>query len=334
MITWGMSRQYLGILARYVFGVVLVWWLINSNLISIPSWGDLSVSFLFAASILGVLVTALSTLRIHALLEAQAIHLDYLHCFRINSIGLFYSLFLPGGVSGDAARAVYFFRDAPAMRPVVLGALMIDRFLGMITLITLGLVSGVLLLSVIPDILPWLLLASLVLVVLVALLAMTLRYEIQHRETLGAHRLLRYWERIRGIYVRLNLKQYSHRSMLVSTGLSIAMNLAMIVLIFICSGIHEAGVGPLQVATVAPLGLLTNAIPLSPGGLGIGEKSFEVLYGLMGGQNGASAFLLARFFLYSPAILGGLLVAVELFQLRTLRHKGAQDKPMRGEDLA
>jgi uncharacterized membrane protein YbhN (UPF0104 family) len=53
-----------------------------------------------------------------------------------------------------------------------------------------------------------------------------------------------------------------------------------------------------------PVGLLINAVPLSPGGLGIGENAFELLYTMVGGANGGTSFLLARVFLYSPALIG------------------------------
>jgi uncharacterized membrane protein YbhN (UPF0104 family) len=60
----------------------------------------------------------------------------------------------------------------------------------------------------------------------------------------------------------------------------------------------------LKITAVAPLGLLANALPLTPGGLGIGEKGFELLYNAVGGQNGGNSFLLSRVFLFAPALLG------------------------------
>ena len=60
----------------------------------------------------------------------------------------------------------------------------------------------------------------------------------------------------------------------------------------------------MEVFVATPIGLLVNAVPLSPGGLGIGENAFEILYRAIGGQNGAISFLLARVVLYSPALIG------------------------------
>jgi uncharacterized membrane protein YbhN (UPF0104 family) len=59
-----------------------------------------------------------------------------------------------------------------------------------------------------------------------------------------------------------------------------------------------------------------NAIPLSPGGLGIGENAFELLYKTIGGRNGATSFLLARVFLYSPALIGLVYVLIRMVTRR------------------
>lgn len=162
---------------------------------------------------------------------------------------------------------------------------------------------------------PYLASSSALLVPLVVGLLVGVRYEIEHRQTAGAHRLLWLWERIRGGFARLHLTEYSTRTLVISAILSAAMNVFMIVLICLCSLLNGAHLGFMEVSAVSPLGLLTNAIPLWPGGLGVGEKSFDILYKAVGGENGAGSFLTTRIFLYSPAILGGLLAGLFLFKL-------------------
>ena len=184
-------RTAISIAARYALGIALVWWLAHTQVLDFRPLATMSADFIVKGVALGFSVTALSSWRIQALLGDQGIRVGYGRCFVVNSIGLFYSLFLPGGVSGDAARAVYFFEDAHGKRIAVVGALLLDRFLGLITLIGLGIASGLALASVVPGIVPWLAAATLVLLALVAGLSVAIRYEIGHRETPGAHRLLR-----------------------------------------------------------------------------------------------------------------------------------------------
>jgi uncharacterized membrane protein YbhN (UPF0104 family) len=165
-------------------------------------------------------------------------------------------------------------------------------------------------------VIPYLIGFSVILVVLVVLLVLVLRYEIQHRSTPGAHRLLWFWEKLQWFGARLHLTEYSTRTLVLSVLMSALMNVLAILLIYLCSELNNSHLSLTEVAAVSPLGLLTNAVPLSPGGLGVGEKSFDVLYRAIGGENGAGSFLSSRLFLYSPAVLGGLFAAYFLLTLR------------------
>ena len=85
---------------------------------------------------------------------------------------------------------------------------------------------------------------------------------------------------------------------------SMVIHLILVVLIYVCSVHSEAGLDFVRVFVATPIGILVNAVPLSPGGLGIGENAFEILYKMIGGRNGGTSFLLARVFMYSPALIG------------------------------
>ena len=305
----------LSVAARYALGALLVYWLVQTRVLDFSPLASISPAFVAQAALLGVGVTALSSWRIQYLLADQQIAVSYRRCLLVNCIGLFYSLFLPGGVSGDAARAYYFFGDARGKRVAVVGALLLDRFLGLVTLIAMGIVSGLFLASVVPRVVPYLAWSSALLVAMVAGLLIAIRYETEHRETPGAHRLLRTWEAARGTFARLHLNDYSTRTLVLAVALSALMNVLTVALIYLCSILNAAGLGLAQVAAAVPVGLLTNAVPLSPGGLGVGEKSFDLLYRALGGMNGAGTFLTARIFIYCPALLGGACAAWHLFAL-------------------
>lgn len=74
--------------------------------------------------------------------------------------------------------------------------------------------------------------------------------------------------------------------------------------------------GPLWPArvqyVVAPLGLMINAVPLAPGGLGVGEAAMQALFTAVG-QDGGKAFLMMlgfRVTLWVVSLIGvGYLVA-------------------------
>jgi uncharacterized protein (TIRG00374 family) len=309
-------KVFLSVGVRYAVGALIIYWLVRTEVLDFAPLASISIELFAEGLTLSLAIVALTALRVQYLLRDQGMYLSFRRCYAYNCIGLFYSLFLPGGLSGDAARAFYFFQDIPHKRIALLGALLLDRFLGLITMIGMGIVSGLLLAFVIPWIIPYLAGFSALFVVLVIGLVVAIRYEIGHRQTPGAHRLLRLWERVRGMFSRLHLTEYSARTVLISVGLSALMNVLAIILIYLCSVLNGAHLDFLKVSAATPLGLLTNAVPLSPGGLGVGEKAFDVLYRALGGDNGAGSFLAARIFLYSPALIGALFAAFYLFKLR------------------
>jgi uncharacterized protein (TIRG00374 family) len=321
-------KSWLPVAVRYALGALRGYWLVHTRVLDFAPLRAMSAAFIAQGVALGVGVTALSSWRIQYLLRDQGIEVGYRRCFLVNCIGLFYSLFLPGGVSGDAARAWYFFGDARQKRIAVVGALLLDRFLGLVTLIAVGIVSGFFLASVVPGVVAYLVWSSALLAAMLAGLVVAIRFEIEHRQTPGAHRLLRLWEGIRSAFVRLHMRDYSARTLVVSVALSVLMNVLMIALTYACSVLNGARLGIVEVSAAAPLGLLTNAVPLSPGGLGVGEKSFDVLYRALGGMHGAGSFLTTRIFLYCPAVLGGLCAAYFLLVLR--RSAAGQPAPWPG----
>jgi len=61
----------------------------------------------------------------------------------------------------------------------------------------------------------------------------------------------------------------------------------------------------LQYFFLAPLGFFINAVPISPGGAGVGEAALDWLFAFIGYQGGANSMLLLRFMLIVMS-LGGL----------------------------
>ena len=55
-----------------------------------------------------------------------------------------------------------------------------------------------------------------------------------------------------------------------------------------------------------PIGLITVAIPIAPGGIGIGHMAFETLYQLAGLSGGADIFNLYIIVVLGVNMLGGI----------------------------
>jgi uncharacterized membrane protein YbhN (UPF0104 family) len=64
---------------------------------------------------------------------------------------------------------------------------------------------------------------------------------------------------------------------------------------------------PLTVSLLALLGMLANALPITPGGLGVGEAAFEGLFRTVGYSGGARLILAWRVGMLALCCLGSAL---------------------------
>jgi hypothetical protein len=312
-------RKALLFTAEYLIGGGIIYWLLHRNILDLSPLRSVSLPLVLGGVFLALVMTYLASVRLKVLLRDQDILISVRRCFFFNCMAIFYSMFLPGGFSGDAARAYYLMREIGHNRAALLGSLLLDRMLGLLAMVGLGTASSAFLVVSNPWLMNYLIYLSALFVVGLALVGYLLLAE--HRPDNGGKRnlVVRIYGFVHNLLVRLNIGAHSRRTLAYAVGLSIAIHSLSIFLIYVCSMHNESGLSLLGVFSVGPFGLLANAVPISPGGLGVGEQSFEFLYRVVGGRNGASSFLTARVFLYSPAVIGALVAAVLFLRL----HKAA-----------
>ena len=83
-------------------------------------------------------VEVLATVRWQILLRIQGITLRWLRTFAIVMIGLFFNMFLPGLVGGDAMRLYFVFKCAPRQKTRATLSVAMDRILGMLSILFLA----------------------------------------------------------------------------------------------------------------------------------------------------------------------------------------------------
>jgi glycosyltransferase 2 family protein len=297
-------KNWYAIGLRYLLGTVIICWLINTELINFNVLSKIDAETAILCGLLIISQMLVSGYRVRLLLRKHDIRVGLGRCIGYNSVGIFYSLFLPGGMSGDLIRAYYFWRAYPeSNKSALFGALFMDRFLGTIIMIVMGLIAGTWLMATLG--LKYFIFGSWLGFFVLAVgywLMMRLRRKPNEKTTIYISWLLSFLEKI-------DLRTYKASTICWALALSFLGHLLAVLVLHSCSELMRSGLEFFTVLAVAPLGFLVNALPLTPGGLGIGEKGFDVLYRLAGGAEGANSFLLARVFLFSPALFGGAMVA-------------------------
>lgn len=290
---------------KYVVGIALIVWMVWTGKLDLSVLGTLPASLLVEALSLTAVFTFLSAVRVLYILASRGIATGVWQCFLYNCAGILYSSFLPGGISGDAVRAYLFMKAVPGHRAAILGAMLLDRVLGLVSMVLLGLVAALYMALNVAFIRPYLVGFTAIFLALIGGVAVLHFIGGRHRHDEDAQGVVeRAWRQVTRVVASLGIHEYAPRVLAFVVLQSMAIHLLLVVLIYVCSVHSAAGLDFLRVFVATPIGILVNAIPLSPGGLGIGENAFEFLYKAIGGQNGATSFLLARVFMYSPALVG------------------------------
>lgn len=302
---------------KYAIGFAIIYWLVSAGNIDPSAFASLPASLVLSCLALMVVQTLVAAVRVQRLLQSQGIVFSIFRCLVFNCTGLFYSLFMPGGISGDAVRAYYFMQLSEDRRMPVLGALFLDRLIGLISMVGLGVVAALVLALSMPLIRPYIIVFLGIFAVLTGMLLLfRLLGRLHLPDVHGNKWYSKIWIRITKTFASLELTRYPAGVVIMAVLLSIIIQTTAALIIYLCAEYVHSGLGLLEVSAVAPVGLLINAIPISPGGLGVGEKGFEVLFRGLGGTQGAEAFLISRFFLYSPALIGAVYGLQRLFLRR------------------
>ena len=315
-IDGGVSQaRWLPLLARYVLGCVIVFWLVRTENINLSVVRLIDFRIAGIALFLTGIQFVLSGWRVRALLKSAGIHVGLWRCIMYNAVGIFFSIFLPGGVSGDVARAYYFWRCDTvrgASKATLLGVLLMDRIIGSSVMVLIGLVACTFVVDTL-GVGKLFLVAGWVAFITGGMIFLLLcRVDSNWWGTSGDG-IVSFWlARAKKLFSNMDLRTYSRTTLATSITLSFGIHLSAIILIFLFASLLKSNLSFWQVMGLSPFGLLVNMVPLSPGGLGIGEQGFQSLFALAGGTQGGNAFLLSRIFLSSPALLG-LVVLVQSF---------------------
>lgn len=257
----------------------IAWWakLTVTSLCVFVTWRHLGASLPAAATFslhpwqlaLAVMLRPVFTftlaLRTHCLTSVTIKGLPLLTVLRATFIGQMANLALPGGAGGDIARGTIFWRASNPSWSRVIGVLVLDRLLGMISLLGLAALFSLPVLSLIVGGRTLSIAATIIVTLVGALWLGRKRARILLTKSDFLENLASAWREI------------SSRVLLKATALAVAGHLILIAsisLIFPSAGIHINWQERIGITTLA---LLLGNLPLTLGGHGIREGTFVFL---------------------------------------------------------
>lgn len=285
---------------KFIIAIALIYWLISSgklDLSLVKRSFEVGPQWLLALFLVFIQI-CLGTFRYKFLLETKAQKkLSFFSVLRLNYIGLFFSTVLPGAVTGDLIKLVYVRKlDESLSKTFLITITFLDRILGVTGLLFLSGCFSLFYYSEITLISPKmghiillnLLLFSGAAFFLIILVApekyQTLIYFLLEKIPYIGKKIS---ETLKQVFSLREKK----KDIFVGFLFSVLMQFISVLAFWVISSPFLAKALPFQYAfTFIPVGLIATAIPISPGGLGVGHVLFANLFSLVHIDNGASLF--------------------------------------------
>jgi uncharacterized protein (TIRG00374 family) len=308
---------------RVALGIALLWYLATSGMLE---WSKLlglarAWPLTLAAAAFFFIDLVITASRLCLLMRALDLRLSLFGSVQLSLIGLFFGSVLPGAASGEIFRIYYAASGNEGRRMEVGTVMLLDRAVGVFALLLWPLLA----IPFIPrellrnDVIAGLLLGAAVFVSGLAIAFLTVL------STRLRHSRLVTWALAKlplgGYAARMVDTVHAYRrrpsALLGAVGISlIAHTMSIGIALMIAEAVLPGGAA-WEMSFLIPFGHVANTIPLTPGGLGVGEAAFDSLFALAGLSGGAEVLLGWRLITILVSLAG---LAIYLRGTRRLVH--------------
>ncbi|MBI4666766.1 MAG: flippase-like domain-containing protein [Nitrospinae bacterium] len=317
-------KSYLLDAAKLLFVIVVFVFLYKSGKLDLNA---LSVAlakpgYVVISLFLTFLAMLISVERWRTLLRAVDISVDMKPALNLTLIGSFFNVVFPGAVGGDIVKAYYLARGQQNKAALVT-TVVFDRVLGLYTMIFVAAVAGAVaaMFATSGEAPAWWNSSTKALVMFIAALFVAANLgaliflERRISESRFVNRVisaLPMQDKIRKIHAATKSIGRQSGHTIYAFFLSLLSQLALYGSIWIlAAALNITGLSVGQYFFVLPVCLLINSIPVSPGGLGVGEMAFGAVFALFASNKGVELAVLYHAVSFALALgLGGLVYLV------------------------
>jgi uncharacterized protein (TIRG00374 family) len=304
-------RHFFTIL-RIALGVGLLYYVLKVNGGWIAAKQLISTKWLLPwLPVLTIFAAAFEAKRLGVLFGAQGMRLSFVEGYRAVAIAALFNFCIPGGTGGDVMKLYYLAADSRGRRVEIATLVFVDRAVALFCMLSL-----VVALALLDGRLVWdyPLIGALVGAAALAAAGLLVCGAVACSTRLRESRLYAYLiERapLRSYLMRaadaLYVFSKNRAALARAAALSVVGHLALLGLINAAARIFMPNAQPLTVSLLALLGFLANALPITPGGLGVGEAAFEGLFRTVGYSGGSRLILAWRVGMLALCCLGSAL---------------------------
>jgi glycosyltransferase 2 family protein len=295
-------------LAKFALAAAIVAWLCRGPLdVRRLTQVSFSPQLILLAAIL-LISMLLPAVRWWWLLRIQRIDVFLWQVTKMTWAGYVTGLILPGAVSGDLAKSYLICRDQPDARARSLSTVLVDRLIGLYSLILLGCMSGIWQLIISQPVPSIRVMCGAMIVLMVGSTLAMAAVLFSPVGRIAARFAPPAW--VEGWDASHRLYQQSKSALALCLGLSLVSS-ALTAVAFAAAdrtlgGSLNGAVSWSASLLIGPLVVLANCLPFTPGGIGVAEATSSQLFRGVGSTSGAEMMLAIRLMmalLSLPALL-------------------------------
>lgn len=279
---------------KFSFALGLIYWLINSGKLDFSLIGkSFHIGYFWLAAIILITTQALvGVYRYKVLLEIKSSRkIPYGELAKINWIGFFFSSMLPGAVTGDLIKLVYVKKlDQHLTKTFLVTTALIDRIVGLAGLLFLSGLFSLIYFNEITKANPQI--THIIIVNLLLLLGTFSFFVVLLSPIHFQNIFLKFMpKKISSILHQVFSLRENRKEIFKCFLISVLVQFIGVLAFWTVTSPFYGTHLPLPyVFTFIPIGFVAVAIPISPGGLGVGHALFANLFSMVNIQNGASLF--------------------------------------------
>ena len=306
--------------------------------------GPIAFEWLLFAALFMATAASLQLYRWYLLVRALDLPFTVRNAYRLGLVGIYYNTFFPGSVGGDLLKAYFLAREHPERKTKAVATVIADRAMGLFGLILFVAVlgSGAWLLGdariIANPELQWIVKVAVGVAVGSAVGFLVLGLLPSRRVERFAGRLKsvpKLGNSLAEMWAAVWMYRQRMKVVVIGLALSAASHFGLVFAFHCASRVFPppAANRDAELATfsehivIAPIGFIVQAVPISPGGVGVGEAAFAGLYKLSGRpeQRGVIGRLSLRVVEWLIGLSGYIVFLRMRAEVRQVTHDAEED---------
>ena len=279
----------------------LIYWLIQQGLLDLSLfWSAPRPQWIPALLVILGASLFVANYRWLILLRSQDFQVKVSETMSLTLVGIFFNFTLPSSVGGDFVKAYYLAKGANQPKSKVLVSVIMDRIMGLLAMLSIAMISILGFMSAIlrdPKLVSIATATTMIFLGLIVFVGIASSRRFSRWSVLQA-----FFEKIplgskfKEVFEAVNSYGKEKSVLVKAYFLSLVAQSLSLVFMYVTSYVIDVSVPVEAFLFAVPLGFIVMSLPVSPGGVGVGQVAFLGLFGLfLGYEIPAAAFIMTAF---------------------------------------